>query len=61
MQGAEQLLKGSVNEAVGAFTVSIRLSVSEQDTKKEHRKIMSKKLNRCKCMLGILKTFKVNC
>lgn len=53
VQGTEQLLKGSVKDAVGVFTVSVRLSVSEQDTKKEDRKTISKKVNRCRYMLGI--------
>lgn len=61
VQGTEQLLKGSVKEAVGVFMVSIRLSVSEQDTHKEDRTTISKKVNRCKYMLGILKAFNVNC
>ena len=52
VQGTEQLLKGSVKEAVGVFMVSIRLSVSEQDTHKEDRTTISKKVNRCKYMLG---------
>lgn len=46
-QGATQLSKGIVNDAVGPFRVSIKLSVSEQDVVVRKRKVRNKKEMRC--------------